>query len=229
MRIIALAIVLIFASAQASALNKKDAKALHNGLFLYNPTGPDITSLRASWIVPAEPAVRNGQNLAIWIGLQPEDSKTVLQTVLKWGASSGGNDSWSIACSTSKIQNGGEMVSKSTKAINVHPGQKVTGVVELLSVSSGIYTYRCHFEGHKDSEVTFKTTDKFNTAMLEYWIQNIVTCNDYSENANFSDVRIMAGDTNLASHWRKGPIEDPLKCGIKIRTPSTGSVSIGLN
>lgn len=49
-----------------------------------------------------------------------------------------------------------------------------------------------------------------NTAMLEY------------------DVYIASKNRNLASKWQRAPIEDPRTCGVKIRAPNSGTVSIGL-
>lgn len=227
---ISLVVGLALTSVAALAANIKDSTVKHNAVFLYNPTGPAIAAFRASWIVPDEPATRNDQKVAIWIGLQDEDSRIVLQPVLQWGSwANGSTKGWGIACWTAKLARDGEISHESSKITRVEPGQKVTGVIELVSVSGGNYTYRCYFEGYHDSEAVFQTRDKFNTAMIDYEVQDMTACSDHVERANFADIRIRAGAKDLSSGWKKAPIEDPMNCGIKIRIPSRDSVSIGID
>lgn len=231
MRTGALVFLFIFFMTPATAKKLKDMKVAHNSVYSYHPTGPEISYFRASWTVPAEPAVRNGQDIAIWMGLQPEDSKFVLQPVLQWGQgwANGGSRNWALACWASRVDATNEVTFKSSKLSSVQPGDKMTAVVELVSNANGAYVYKCYFEGYPDSALTIQAPSKLNTAFLEYSIQDTTSCADHSDNVTFAGVRLMAGNQNLLTEWRKAPIEDPEQCGMKIK-PSKGGgpVTIGV-
>jgi hypothetical protein len=231
MRTGALVFLLIFFAPPTLAKKLKDFKVWHNSVFLYHPTGPDISSFRASWIVPAAPTVRNGQDIAIWMGLEPEDSKVVLQPVLQTGTgwANGGSTDWSLACWAAKIATDSEVTFKSSKLSTVRQGDKVTAVVELISRKNGTYIYKCYFEGYPETELIFEAPSKLNTAWLEYEIQDVTSCEDYSDNVTFTGIRVMAGELNLPGEWQKIPLEDPKNCGMKIKTSKKGGpVTIGV-
>ena len=231
MRTGALVFLLIFFAAPAIAKKEKDFKAAHTSVFSYHPTGPEITSFRASWIVPAAPTVANGQDIAIWIGLEPEDSKFVLQPVLQWGRgwANGGGAGWSVACWAANIDATTEVTFKSSRLSAVQQGDQVTAVVELISRKNGTYVYKCYFEGYPGTELTSEAPSRLNTAWLEYEIQDVTSCQDYSDNVTFTGARVMAGERNLLSEWQKAPIEDPKNCGMKIKTSKRGGpVTIGV-
>jgi hypothetical protein len=153
------AVALIFGllSLQASALKINQFDVQHVGVYAYNPAYPGITVARATYVVPNDPPTRNDQKLAFWIGLQTEDSKTVLQPVLTWGAwANGASEGWNVSCWLAYIGKDKEVGHKASKYIRVAPGEKLNAFVELISWTGGIYTYRCGFQGYPDSQYVFE-------------------------------------------------------------------------
>lgn len=226
----ALALFFAFFSDRVFALKVAEFDVQHNGIYAYNPASPGITDARASWVVPDQPPTRNNQKLAVWIGLQTEDSNTVLQPVLTWGNwANGASGGWNISCWLAKIDKRTQEVShKASKYLRVQPGTRLTGIVELLSYRNGIYTYRCVFEGHPESEYIHESSEYLNTAMLEYEVHDLKACNDFTlENVVITDISIFSGTKNISSSWKKLPIEDRMKCGTKVRNLRAGSISIG--
>lgn len=232
MKTLALILGLALIPAKSLALKANQFDVHHTGIFAYHPASPGLTKFRASWTVPNDPNTNHDQKLAIWIGLQNETSSIVLQPVLTWGDwANGATGGWNVACWLASIEKDKEVTHKSSKTVRVYPGQKLNAAVELIGYSSGVFTYRCSFEGYPDASWTYSTRDMLNTAMLEYEVQDVKTCTDYTtENANFTNVYLASGDKNFTSGLQRYPAEDPKKCGIKVKTlnPAKGIVSIGL-
>lgn len=230
MRAVALFVLLIGIVNPAFALKEKDFKVTHNSVYIYHPDGSGISYFRASWTVPAEPPVDNGQAIAVWIGLEPEDSKSVLQPVVQWGRNwaNGGSDGWAVSCWGVNIDRHSEVHSKSTKLTVVRPGDQVTAVIELISRKISAYVYRCYFEGYPNSELIFESPSKLNTAYMEYEMHDQKSCADYSGNVTFFNAQLMSGNQNLSPQWLQAPVEDPKRCGMRIRTSKSGAVSIGV-
>lgn len=222
-------LVLALFSASSFALKEHEFDVQHNGFYAYHPASPGITVARASWVVPNDPPTRNDQKLAYWIGLQSEDSKMVLQPVLTWGAwANGATKGWNLSCWAAFIAKNGEVSHKASKYVPVYPGEKLNAIVEFVSYRNGLYSYRCGFEGYPDTFYTYESKEFLNTVMLELEVQDMTSCNDFADNAEFTNVYLGAGNKNISGTFKKLPTEDKKRCGIKARSKGRGAFSIGV-
>lgn len=218
----------------ATGIDANKARVAHTSVFQYYPTGPDITYFRASWTVPPEPTVRNGQEIAIWIGLAPEDSTSgILQPVLQWGPwGNGGSERWALACWSVNVDKGSHARFVSSDPTPVRPGERVTAVIELISKEKGAYTYKCSFEGRAETAVIWKAPGKLNTAWFEYEMQNMKTCRDFVSEVTFTDVELRSDRSRLSGKWLKAPIsgshaQQAKRCGMRIMSSGDGPITIG--
>jgi hypothetical protein len=234
MRIAALFLLAtVTTTTNGSAKNIRDIVVSHTGVFRYHPDGPDITALRATMVVPQDPVIKSNQSLAMWVGLQPEDSKAVLQAVLQWGEwANGGGESWGLACWVATQDSGGDLRHRSTKIIPVQPGTRITAVLELISVDGGKYKYRCSFEGYSETAATWVAPSKLNTAMIEYQTADSTACGQYTNDVTFTNVQLMIGGVQNHDWWKLMPITGKLKdqakgCGMRVKGIDRTTFTIG--
>ena len=204
----------------------------HTFAFAYHPKGSPLKSFRTTIKVPPRPVMNSKQSIAIWPGLQTEDSRTVLQPVLQWGQwSNGSSDKWHL--STWLVihpKSDAAIKFQTSTRVPVEPGTEVTAVIELVSEKDGEYVYKGYFEGIPDTEKSHTMKERFNSLFLEYEMQTPTHCMDYVPEAVFSNVQVMTKAGKLSPEWRS-KITDPLKCGVYVKpnkVNSGGTVRIGV-
>src|SRR4051812_6609054 len=116
-----------------------------------------IRTMRTTWTVPPEPTREDGQLIYIFNGLQDSPVTHILQPVLQWGVSrAGGGNNWSVA---SWFVGSGD--SFRTEAVEVQPGDVLTGLMKLVSNHSGnFFFYICEFEGIPATNLSINTPNQ---------------------------------------------------------------------
>lgn len=210
-----------------------NVKSVHASfVFAYKPNGPPITLFKTTMVIPPLPTTQSGQAIALWPGMQTEDSGTVLQPVVQFGDWANGEvKSWHLSTWVVVYPQGGHTAKFiASSKVPVEPGTRVTAVMELISLNNGTYTYRGYFENYPGTEAVHTMKEKFNSLFLEYEMQHPKKCSDYVREVVFSNTQVYTGTRKLNLTWSP-KTEDPINCGITVRPlriNAGGSVRIGL-
>lgn len=160
-----------------------------------------ISHYSATWNVPSPPTQKANQLLYLFIGLGTiEDGLSyIVQPVLQWGVSpAGGGKYWAI-CNwyvTSNFQFFYDSL------IQVSPGTKLQGNVELTSVSENKFTYKSSFTGY-DSELLVNNIPRLYDPSVAFEIYNVNGCNEYpmDERLRMSKINIEFQGSVPFSQW----------------------------
>jgi hypothetical protein len=108
-----------------------------------------IQLFTADWIVPPEPALKSGQTIFLFIGLQ--NTRFILQPVLQWGPShAGGGAFWSIA---NWYTDGTKDHTFCSEALRVDPGKRLTTKIERTGQVGRSFRYKSSFEGFPELDI----------------------------------------------------------------------------
>ncbi len=169
-----------------------------------------ISSFRATWRVPPEPATRSGQTIFLFLAMQDSIPMTLLPA-LQWGASAaGGGDYWSVANwyvgGTTGAVFYGELM-----PVNV--GDELTGFITLANRRREHCDYRCGFEGLGDVDLPVYGVRQLSRCGEILAAYGIKQCSDYPDAsaASFRDLEIVTGFTRPALAWN--PVNAITDCG----------------
>lgn len=148
-----------------------------------NDSGGPITSYRATWEVPDEPATDSGQLIYLFNGITRyyANNAVILQPVLQWGTGpDGGGAFWTIASWYVHLQ--GEAFYTPFAAVN--PGDEVTGVMTAVDQGGGLFTYRSEFEGVPSSVLTVQNAEELVWCSQALEAYRLERCSDYPASAS---------------------------------------------
>jgi hypothetical protein len=110
-----------------------------------NTTGAPITCFRAQWKVPKPPRTHRHQQIFLFNGMQPLKPTAILQPVLTWGCF---GTHWSVS---SWFRGATGHSPPPTPPFHVKHGETLTGVLQLIDKGAAGFSYRCEFEGIKQT------------------------------------------------------------------------------
>lgn len=184
-----------------------------------NQTQTPVTSFRATWEVPSEPATDSDQTIFLFNGLQgrlPTD--TIIQPVLDWSSPSsilGMAPYWKIRSyfvwyEPSALS---DYMSVVSRPVRVRPGDVLTGVVSLLNRPDGGYEYLCEFEGFAETRLAVSHPAELPENVLALEAYGVAACTDYpaTDRVKFTDIDVLTGDITPGVNWRL--IDNVTDCG----------------
>ena len=141
---------------------------------------PDYFS--TEWIVPNNPKNSSRQTIFLFNGLEGCKKSIngnyisyILQPVLQWGGSAaGGGKYWSI-CNW-LVTNDDQVFYDSL--IKVHSGDKLHGMVKLISYTDSTYNYNSSFAGYSGG-LNINNLPRLQTPVIAMEAYNINGCDDY--------------------------------------------------
>lgn len=174
------------------------------GAYWQNATGTPISVFKTIWTVPPPPSTKSpGQLVYLFNGMVPAPSSQVgspiLQPVLQCGVSgTGGGPFWSTA-SWFVPPDASNQPAFSTPALQVSPGDLLTGTMTLVARYSRGFTYRCEFEGRPGTALVVQDVPELVMCWETLEVYGLTKCTDYpnaQQTAMTSiSIQIGGGDT----------------------------------
>lgn len=167
-----------------------------------NSSNPPVSVFSASWIVPPEPATKNGQTIFLFDGIQQNNNGPyILQPVLQWGPSAaGGGAYWSIASWYVDGQGGTALHSK---LIPVNSGEYLHGNMSLVRSTNNQFDYYCSFYGYPDANLFVNNIDELHWANITLECYNFKAFTDYpdTEFTEFNRLEIHKDNDQATLNW----------------------------
>jgi hypothetical protein len=175
------------------------------------PSTNVIRSMRTTWTVPPEPTREDGQLIYIFNGLQDSPVTHILQPVLQWGVSrAGGGNNWSVA---SWFVGSGD--SFRTKAVEVQPGDVLTGLMKLLDDHAGnFFFYICEFEGIAATNLSINTTNQMVEPVQVLECYTVTECRDFPATlkTTMGSIDVSTANGSLALNFKSADADTD--CGL---------------
>jgi hypothetical protein len=136
---------------------------------LNNPQ-PRVTSINASWVVPAVNGPGAGSNSATWIGVGGQFDDTLIQTGTEQHYLHGGQYSaWYELLSSNSV---------TINSLTVSPGDSITASISLLDLAANTWSIEIH---DVSSNQSFKNSFTYISSMLSAeWIVEAPTVNNHA-------------------------------------------------
>jgi hypothetical protein len=183
-------------------------------------SGKPIVYFKTKWVVPRAPRTKNGQVIFLFNGLQQTPSGPyILQPVLQWGVSAaGGGNYWSVTNWYVNGQGGSAVFGALAK---VNPGDKLLGIMTLMSQSGNLFSYGSSFIGFPAaSDLVVQDIDELAWACETLECYGLTKCSDYphARRTSFYDIQIKIGKSvslgkNAHLNWQ--PVTNFTDCGQK--------------
>lgn len=179
-----------------------------------------ITSFSTTFQVPPAPRTRGNQKIFIFNGMQPISGvarKAVLSPVLRWGIDGG---QWSIINSYVEQSTNGEIIAVATRAIDVEPGETLTGIISLESRGNDYYRYSSKFSEYPDSQLVIQISEELVQAGLALEALYLEQCGNFPNAmyTRFEDIRIDINGFKAKPEWEENNQDN--ECGTCITTSS---------
>ncbi|CAE6857583.1 hypothetical protein R69927_07344 [Paraburkholderia domus] len=194
-----------------------------------NTTGQPIASFAASWRVPQDPELEQGQQIYLFTGLQHgPDGSYILQPVLQWGQSfAGGGNQWEIGA----WYVGPDLQHTFYSPLApVNSNDLLTTVIALKSQSAGAFSYVCTINGAESMNADDVDELTWACVTLEGYGPGANTpmpsCSAYpSSNTTFSNIEIKVGES--INNCQDAPVQwDPV-CPFNNCNQSVGNIVNG--
>ncbi len=183
-----------------------------------------IASFQASWQVPPQPSVQEGQILLLFDGLQNNifnnSGNTIIQPILQWQ-----DGQWSIY--SEYAYDGGFWP---TTPIVVQPGQVITGLITQSAQGNGQYTATCSFTNIPNTTLTVSNEAVYTQAVmtLEVYYTNQVSDYPRALFTDFNNLYLSTADGAPANPWSQWIIDGQYGEHIDVFTNSASGGNIGL-
>jgi len=168
--------------------------------------GGTITYINATWIVPAEPKIKNGVQPGFWFGIEPEPACNLIQPILAY------QEGWQIFNGYYQWDNGYWYESANG---NVQAGNTIFGSVTYVQAS---HSYDMYIEC-KESGWNVKSNIKIEGEKIytdSYFVieRQPPNCEQYPQNGGitFYDINIEINGTAVAPQWIAKKFEDACDC-----------------
>jgi hypothetical protein len=165
-----------------------------------NNTGNPVSLFVATWYVPPAPTTTSGQTIFLFNGIQ--NSTMIYQPVLQWGPSAaGGGNYWSVASWYADGQGGPAYHSPLTA---VSPGQKLIGIMALMSQSGSLFSYECQFLGIPNSLLSIYNVPQLTWLAITLEAYGITKKTDYPNTVDtpFTNIVVQTGYTPPNPVWQ---------------------------
>jgi hypothetical protein len=165
----------------------------------WNATGTPISLFSTRWTVPPAPATQSGQLIYLFNGIQ--NSTSIYQPVLQWGKSAaGGGNFWSVASWYVAFPPGPAF---HTNAVQVNPGDVLTGVMTLTGQSVQGFSYNCEFQGIANTSLPIQNVEELLWCVETLECYGMNKCSDYpnTNKTAMAAIDIRTGMTRPTVDW----------------------------